>query len=663
MSELKFNLDERLGAIREDYERGIAYQGSLGITKDFPKFVRFYEGKQWPKPTKNTRNLPRPVINFTKMICRNKKSAILAKRLRLVYKAENAQVDVQIFNDFAAYVMKELGQDALDKKAVDDAVKKGPYCYHYYWDADATGMDANYLGALRGERVDPLNVLFANPKETDEQKQKWIMIVSREEVSSIRRQVDEDLDADAIGADESEDKYDSKEQEGEKLCTVFTRYFRIDGEVYYEKATKSALINKPTPLAPDITAARRYLGFEGEEDMDAPNNSLPEGKNAEVRKGYLRAPLYPIVFGSYEQREGSIYGIGEIEGLIPNQKAVNFQFAMTLLSSQELAWGKYIVHPQALKGQVITNEPAQVLTDYSGTGNGIKKMTEQPLHGEPTKVATEMIQLTRSVSGASEVMSGEVVSASMSGAAIANLQAQASQPIEDLADNFRIAKEKQGRVIAQFLKLYYLEEPFTYEREEQKLGTDGNPVTDHLGNPLTENVTRKALFSSRDYEGVSFDVITEAVSGTKSSAAGDIQLLEALFTQGKITLKTFIKLYPDEALSNKQELLRQAEKEEASIIAQLEGLQAQIQQYEATVKSQQQTVDSVVRVIQENNNLKRLLAQLYTEANTKIQEANRQIKMGNAALEETTRDAQDFAAEIVRQRSAQAQSQTVGNLT
>ena len=669
-SRQSYNPDERVGALREDYDRAVAYQGSIGITKDFPRFVRFYEGKQWPKPTKNTQNLPRPVINFTKMICRNKKSAILAKKLRLVYKAENAQIDVEKFNEFAAYIMKELGQDALDKSVIDDAVKKGPYCYHYYWDVDATGKDANYLGALRGERVDPLNVLFANPKEKDEQKQKWIIIVSREEVSSIKKQVDEDLDADAIGPDESEDSYDSKEQDGDKLCTVLTRYFRIDGEVYYEKATKSALINKPTPLAPDIEAARRYLGFdEDEEQMDAPNNSLPEGEDREALAGQVKAPLYPIVFGSYEQREGSIYGLGEVEGLIPNQKAVNFQFAMSLLNAQELAWGKYIVHPQALKGQVITNEPAQVLTDYTGTGNGIKKMTEQALHGEPTKLATEIIQLTRSVSGASEVMSGEVVSASMSGAAIANLQAQASQPIEDLADNFRIVKERQGRVIAQFLKLYYLDAPFTYEREEQKHDAMGQPVTDLLGKPITENVTHNDVFSSAEYEGVSFDVIAEAVSGTKSSAAGDIQLLEALFSQGKITLKTFIKLYPDEALSNKQELLRQAESEEESIIAQLsaqlEQMQAQIGQYEATLSEQQKTVDSVVRIIQENNNLKRLLAQLYTEASAKIQMANKQIEMGNSALRETTQDARDFAAEIVRQTGAEiapGQSQTVGIL-
>ena len=296
--QMSFNIDERVSKMQTDYDNAVAYQSKLGITKDFPKFVRFYEGKQWPKPTENTKNLPRPVINFTKMICRNKKSAILAKRLRLVYKAENAEANVEKFNEFAAYIMKELGQEALDKQAIDDAVKKGPYCYHYYWDMDAIGKDASYAGALRGERIDPLNILFANPREKDEQKQKWIIIVSREEVSAVKAKADEDLDTDAIKADESDDPYNTAEQDDDKLCTVFTRYFRIGGEVYYEKATKTAMINKPTPLAPDIEAAMVYLGFEGEDGEeateDAPNNSLPDGKDGKALQSEgIKAPLYP----------------------------------------------------------------------------------------------------------------------------------------------------------------------------------------------------------------------------------------------------------------------------------------------------------------------------------------------------------------------------------
>lgn len=659
MSKVKeFDLDERLSRITRDYEKATAYQGSLGITRDFPKFVRYFEGKQWPKATRNTENLPRPVINIIKMMCRSKKSAILSKKLSLVFKSENRDCDVTMFNEFASYVMKELKQEKLDKEAIDDAVKKGPYCFHYYFDTDEVGKDADFMGALRCEIIDPLNVLFANPKECDEQKQKWIMIVSREEVSAVRAKCDEDLDPEMIRGDESEDKYGNTEQESEELCTVFTRYFRIDGEVYYERATKGAYINKPTPLAPDIEAAKRYLGFE-EEHTDAPNADGPDGKDGRaLRPKRVKAPLYPVVMGYYERREGSIYGIGEVEGLIPNQKSINFQFAMSLLNAQELAWGKYIVLPGALQGQVITNEPAQVLVDHTSTGNGIKKLSEQPLQGEPTKLAEQLITLTRSAVGATEVMSGEVIGANMSGAAIANLQAQATQPIEDLADNFRLVKEKQGRVVAQFLKLYYYGQMFKYEREEPVIGEDGSPVMTALGRPKTEKREAVGVFSSSDYEGVDFDVICEAVSGTKSSAAGDIQLLETLFREGKITLKTFIELYPDDAISSKTEILRQIEAEEESLAAelrrQLTTLESQLTAALEKIEADSKTVEGAVSVMNENARLRAQLIELYAETTKKLQTANEQIALGNAKIGETTEDARYLAQSLWNEKNAKS---------
>ena len=58
-----------------DYENGLIFQSESGLAKNLPMFVNFYEGKQWARATENTKNLPRPVVNIVKMICRSKKSA------------------------------------------------------------------------------------------------------------------------------------------------------------------------------------------------------------------------------------------------------------------------------------------------------------------------------------------------------------------------------------------------------------------------------------------------------------------------------------------------------------------------------------------------------------------------------------------------------------
>jgi predicted regulator of amino acid metabolism with ACT domain len=646
----QFDRDSETTTLWDDYQDGLAYQSSSGLSKNLPKFVKFYEGDQWASPTKNTKNLPRPVVNIIKMICRAKKSAILATPVKIIYRAEDETADVEKFNNFADYIQKEIGQESLDKKAIDDAVKKGSYFYHYYWDSEAKGKNGIREGGLRCEIIDALNIFFSNPTELDEQKQKWILIASREDVDSVRAKADKGVDIETITSDEADNKYKTIEQEGNKLCTVLTRYFRIDGEVYCEKATRTTVINKPFPLTPDLEAAGEELGFREE---DAPNNGLPDNnKDESLIPPTARAYLYPIVVGNYEIRENSIYGLGEVEGIIPNQKAINFNIAMALLNAQEVAWGKYIALPNALKGQVINNEPGQVLIDYSGTGNGIRKMTEQTIQSQPLTIIDTLTSLTRVVTGSTEVMTGETLGASMSGAAIAQLQSQAQQPVEELKDAFWLVKEKQGKVLAQFFKLYYSQKEFSYTQEIPLQGMPPQGAMFQSGQTM-EEAQFTDVFDSAEYAGVDFSVVVETTSGTKASAAGDINALDTLLAKGLITLKTYLKAYPSDALSNKTEIIKGVEADEQSQIVQLQQqvqqYEAQIQQLAATIQEQKDTVDKVVSVIEENSQLKAFIANLYSEAQGKIRESNRQVQLGNQKIAETTQDATDFAQVIANQ--------------
>lgn len=626
------------------YQNGLNYQSSCGLSKNLPKFVKFYEGDQWAAPTRNTKNLPRPVVNIIKMICRNKKSSILATPVKIVFRAEDEMADVEKFNRFAEYIQKEIGQESLDKKAIDDGVKKGSYFYHYYWDSEAKGKNGVQEGGLRCEIIDPLRIFFSNPTELDEQKQKWILIASREDVESVRAKCDSDVDKELISSDEPDDKYGTVEQEGNKLVTVLTRYFRKDGEVYCEKATRSVVVNKPFPITPNLMEAKKQLGIVEE---DAPNNSLPDNddEGEKLAPTGTKAYLYPIVVGNYEIRENSIYGLGEVEGLIPNQKSINFNLAMALLNAQEVAWGKYIVHPKALRGQTINNEPGQVLTDYSETGSGIRKMTEQTIQTAPLQLIDTMTQLTRVVTGSTEVMTGETIGAGMSGAAIAQLQAQAQQPVEELKDTFWLVKEKQGKILAQFFKLYYQEKEFSYTTEED--------IIDNVGNVITPNGTQMSdIFSSEEYEGVDFSVVVEATAGTKASAAGDINALDVLFSKGAISIKTYLKAYPEDALSNRSEILKGIEEDEQGQVAQLQAqvqqLTSQVAQSAEIITKYKEVVDDTLSIVQENIRLKTQLASLYAESKSKIEEANRQIQLGNQKIAETTEDATAFANELVK---------------
>ncbi len=644
-----------------DYQNGVKYQSTLGLSDKIPEYVDFYEGRQWPKATERTKTMPRPVINIIKMICRNKKAAILSVPVKIIYKSDDTSVDMIAFNRFAEYIQKEIGQEMLDKRAIDDGVKKGSYFYHYYWDAEARGMRGEKIGGLRCEIIDPLNIFFSNPQENDEQKQEWIIIASREKVDAVKAKCDSDADKESILPDECEDKYHKTEQDGSKLCTVLTRYFRKDGEVYCEKATKSIVVNKPFAITPNIDEAMQELDHGDGDDPDAPNNALPDDPNESEHKAKQLRPkregsyLYPIVAGCYEYREKSIYGIGEVEGLIPNQKAINFNLGMMLLSAQETAWGKYIVLPDALRGQQISNEPGQVLIDWTKTGTGIRKMNEQSQQSMPLTVLQEIINLTRSATGATEVMSGETLGANMSGAAIAQLQAQSQKPIEDLRNTFWRIKEKQGKVLAQFFKHFYLHREYSFTEYSQQEHSD---------------IHGTDFFDSEKYIGKEINVITEATSGTNASTAGDINVLDTLYAKGEIDAETYIRNYPEDAIGNKESLMQSVKEakmsENAMLKAQNEELQQGIetlrQQAQTTIKqltekiqSDQKTVAQVSAVIRENEDLRKQIANLYvnyknleSEATQKIDYANRQIKAGNAAYKETRADAEQMAEQIYR---------------
>lgn len=643
--------DIQVSALWKMYEDAKAYQDTIGLSSDVPMWVRFYEGDQWPRATENTKHLPRPVVNITKMVCRNKKANILSTPVRLVYETDDGSNAGKKFTEFAAFIEKEMQMKKLDASAVKDGVVKGTYVYHYYWDADAVGKKGNVEGGVRCEIVDVLNTFVANPKEVDEQKQKWIMFASREEVEAVKAMADDDVDKDLISADDEDMRYDNhQEQEGTAMCTVLTRYFRIDGEVYWEKAVKNTIITKPTPLTPDVDAEVKEIDREEETAEKKPNKkkkadvadtALPD-KTAAKPKTY-KAKLYPVVIASYEERDKCIYGMSEVANLIANQRAINNNIAMGLLAVENNSWGKYVVHKNALKGQKITNQPAQVLVDYSDTGNGIKKLTEQQPSDLSVQMADKLLELTRAVSGSTEIMTGEAIGKNQSGAAIAQLQATASMPIEELRTRFWDAKERAGKILEQFFKLYYEDKEFLYKEEVY------NPETNHKDEQVISEV-----FKSSEMVDMDFTVTVEAIGGTRATAASDIAFLESMFQAGAIDAMTFVKSFPDDAISNKSALIEALEEQEQNAVSQankaIEQLSAQLQQATLVLEKQNETIKTAENLISENQRLRAQLLSLYSEAKAKIDLANNSMMAMRDKYTEVYDDAQHMAVDIYNNR-------------
>lgn len=301
------------------------------------------------------------------------------------------------------------------------------YGWHFYWDTSVTGD--KYVGELRGETVDALNFFVANPQLRDVQKQDYLIIAQRLKLGAVRKMAkDRGLPAEKVAnicPDEFEDastyqaeriELDGKENE---KVTVLTKYYRKNGEVVFDKATRSVEICKAVPLTPQGSP--------------------------------VRIKLYPVAALNWKLRKACFYGIGEIEGLIPNQKLINFMYGMQALAIQQMGFPKIVARPGAIR-QPLTNEPGEIVTDYSN--GGISYLQPPAFSSAATQVSNDMIDLTRVVTGTTEVTTGESLGANMAASAIIALQNQAQTPVNEIQRRYWHAVKEIGRIWMEFFKTY-----------------------------------------------------------------------------------------------------------------------------------------------------------------------------------------------------------------
>lgn len=534
--------EELASKIWNEWEQGLAYQKKINLKETCEQCVDFFEGRQWPQATERTKNLPRPVINIIKFIINGKKANILSSKISMVYKPlihseEETQLATQgatEFTDFANHIKKELKQEDLDSLAILDGLKKGTYIYHYFWDKESKSGLAKYNGGLNGQIIDCLSIVFANPRQKDEQKQKWIIIQSRENIKTLKQIAKQNgistTEIELIQADDDTEKnYNAEEQENEEYATVLTKYFRKNGEVYYIKSTKNMIIQPETSLTPDADKIKLETDEEGNtnEDNEMVDLDKPDTRNFKIT-------LYPIVVDSYDSREKSIYGIGEVEQIIPVQKAINFNYAMVQMAGQNMGFPKVLTRPIALQGKKITNTPGEVITDYSPNFDGIRYLNPPNFSSMPLTVSDKLIEVIRIVTGSTEVVSGEVLGKNMSGSAIVALQTQSKVPIQDVQKAFWRTHEKIAKIWEQFFKSYY-------KFDTQYIIENDNGQELHTFNGLM-------------YQNMDFETTIDVGSGSAYSESLSINLLEQALQRGDITFDDYIDLYPETAMPFKAQL-------------------------------------------------------------------------------------------------------------
>ena len=606
MGEKKGKTSNNLGVpgkvtdVWKDYENSVAYMGSMGITSQIQKNIDFYEGRQWPEPTKDTLGMPRPIIDITAFTVDNKCANISGVPVKIVFTATDEK-KAQTLNEFTEYWVREQRFRSKYRKLVTRAANDCSSCFHLYY----------HKGKLKLELIDIRNVHVSDPSSSDIQDMDWIIISSRKPVSQVRRMADKGSKVDEIIADdENLSNILDVEQENSKLCTLLTRYERVNGVVYISRYTKSVEVTAPRPLAPDKEAAKTtdlYQQISADIDADLPTK---ETSDVEEQNGVKsKASLFPVFHWAYKERRNCFYGKSLTETLISDQKAINTTYGLLMLGAQIEATGKTYVKNGALRGQVITNNPLQVVTDFYSGGQGIYKLPPAQINNAAVMLVETLVKYVRFTNNVTEINTGEAYGANASGSAIAQLQSQASQSTDSIREDLWEALEGFGKILKQSFELYFSGE----QKQSYKYKVRTPDDVGVLKEKSIEGEYDGDKF--KDDDNSLYDVQIKAVKGTRSSVSGDIQMLEAMLNGQLLTAIEFLEMYPDDALTEKERLISVLKSHQTSQITQLKSQLAEQQanieqcvkvigQLSNTIKSHQEVMEAAYKVLNVEESVK-----------------------------------------------------------
>lgn len=627
------------------------YKEDSNLIKYIDESQNFYNGKQYPDS--NLNNMIRTSMNICSFSATIKASKICGTPIYFTYTADNLDTDCTALRQFDEYNQNKLHIKSSNYQAALNGFVNGTEITFVRWDDDDTTYKGIYKGGLVEEHIDPRNFAVANPFIQDIQNQQWIMYWFDCSVKGVKEELLEGTASEKAEKAKlierelqsgDEDEFIDKDKINHSLCRVFTRFFRIDGEVYYMCSTKYCdLFTSPHPLSRRVTKNKiekivkeyqRKLEKEYQEDENgdliqdydidyediiANSDNNNQFSEVEFSKEKEKFGLYPFaVFRPFAQNR-SFYGRSDIKQLIPIQKGINFMISMLLKCSENNAYNKIFVKPDTLDGQEITNEAGQVITDYSQFTNGwgIKFAESQPMPNGLLDLVDRLVAMTRVIYGFNDVMDGSLTNQDMSGYMLQQMIKQSNTSIEQQQNIFWEYNIDKASIRLLYYKHYVDKARYTveltdaeYDGEEQArnvllnetlkgkgLPTNPNAIPDDFKKPTHKVQVRD--ITNEDLYGINFDISIEALQGTSDSKLVEQQMWDNLLLNGGIQnispdiLEMYLSASPNvsprtkAALKNVVENLKKGEISQLkSQLQELSQQTAQIMQYAKQLEAQ-----------------------------------------------------------------------------
>ncbi len=666
------------------------FKQNSNLIKYVEEAENFYNGNQYPGA--NLVNDIRVVMNICSFSVNLKASKIVGTPLHFKFIADN-ETDTIALRRFHEYNCLKMRLKEHNFQAVKNAYITGTELTYIAWDDDDTSYKGIYKGGLRLEHIDLRNFALANPYLSDIQNQEWIMIWEEYPIKAVKEMVE--------GANKKEieekirliertamkdDDYKEKHNINHGLVRMFTRFFRIDGEVYFMCSTEDVdIFTHPHPLSRKISkkivekVVEDYKKAHDKQDFEEYNKGenqvfdyaidyedfvmqATKNKaftNAEYRKVKEKFSLYPFAIYRPKPINRSAYGNSDIKSLIPIQKGINFQISMNLKAAENNAYGKILVKPETLQGQKITNEPGQVIVDHSPfmNGWGLKFAEGQPMPNGLIESTNSLLAMTRVIYGFNDVMDGSLTNQDMSGYMLQQMIKQSNTALEQEQQLFWRYSEDIAAICLMFYKHYVDKGVYSYELTDYELEAEeqarkqiysallAGRKLETLPNASPSDFAKEtsrikfATIDNNDMYGINFDIAIEAVQGLNDSKIAEQQMWDNLLLNGGIqnippeTLAMYLQASPNISPESRNALKGVVENLKQSEIASLQRKNEELAMNTANI------IDYAKRLESAMNYSSEYLKNLEMEFKTKIGVSNKTIESQNRIIDGLRRQA------------------------
>ena len=382
-----------------------------------------------------------------------------------------------------------------------DAAISGDGVFYCWWDAEQRDGQL-FRGDIRTDTVDSTNLFVSNVNSSDLQAQDYIILSGRATVEALRREAREagcsEREIASIVADAAEElsasDLASSELSGSEKATYLLHFFRENGEVIFEKSTKSCLIKR-------------------------------------VNTGLS---LYPLAYFHWYDRKDCFHGSAPVSDVIANQKYINTAYALAMKHMSDTAFSKIIYDKSRIPewsngvGEAIAAMGGGCVSDAVSVV-GVGKMQDGYL-----ELISNVIETTRGLMGATESALGDAEAHNTS--AILALREASQIGLAHVRSSFLRCIGELADIWADMLCTY-----FPADRRIISQSLDGTLL------PCTADyalLKRELLRASAEAESIGH-----------YTPSATVAVLDKLLASGHLRPEEYLKLLPDGVLENRRDLI------------------------------------------------------------------------------------------------------------